>query len=136
MHRDVDPPLQQRLLDLPHEHAAAAELREPAAPVAIAERRDRHTATARPSARSPSPASSAWASASREPRVPSAMDVGVADGQIEELVHRGGEIAPLAVDRAVAQADGRLVQQLAHDRARQPLDELAIAWLSDSQRPS
>ncbi len=128
VHRDVDPPLQQRLLDLPHEHAAAAELREPAAPVAIAERRDRHDGDraaerAQPVRRRARPGPAPAASRACRARWTS----GSLTGQIEELVHRGGEVAPLAVDRAVA-SGGRSARAAAcHDGARQPLDELAIA---------
>ena len=129
VHRDVDAPVEQRLLDLAHEDAAAAELGEPAAPVAIAERRDRHDAP-RPCPSARSAVARELGLRQREPRrraCRARWTSGSLIGQIEELAHRGGEVAPLAVDRAVPQADGRLVQQLAHDRAREPLDELAVA---------
>ena len=90
VHGDVDPPVEQRLLDLLDEDPARADLAERLRPVAVAGRRDRHERDLHP--RPPQPrrtASSACVSASREPREPTLSSIALAPAprQLDELLH-------------------------------------------------
>ena len=74
--RDVDPPVEQRLLELLDEDAARADLAERPRAVAVAGRRDRDERELDPGARKAAAARSAWVSASLLPRLPTRTSTG------------------------------------------------------------
>ena len=144
VHGEVGAAVEQRLLDLLHEQALAADLRERHVASAVAARRERHAAPSRGRARARArrargaPAHSASSLAARRDAHArhreasgSSSDVAVArasspaSSSANSSARRLEVREPLLALGLLAQARERRVQQLVHDRARQRLDRVA-----------
>ena len=127
VHGDVDPPVEQRLLELLDEDAAVADLAERAAAVAVAGGRDRDERDLAPGRASSSAASAACVSASRLPREPSRKQHYSRSSPRSNRCADGLRVAAaVGAGGGLLQPHRRQVEQLVDDLRRDRLDRLLL----------